>query len=67
METVFGLLVGCGLLGVLVYFVRQDGKKAERLAALKQEIKEISRAQDITDAVGRMSAHCVRDKLKQTK
>lgn len=67
MTTVIGIIIGGGLLGVLVYFVRQDGKKAERLAALKQEIKEISRAQNITHAVERMPTCCVRDKLKQTK
>ena len=67
MWELVGLIFGCGLVSVLVLFARQDGKKSERLAALKREAKEIARAQNNVDSVRRMSIDRVRDKLKQTK
>jgi len=67
MWPLIATVIGCGLLLCLAFFARQDGKKSERLAALKREAKEIARAQGISDNVRRLSADSVRDRLKQTK
>ncbi len=56
-----------GLLAGMVFYARQDAKRAERLAALKREAEERANAQSITDNVRRMSIDSVRDRLQQTK
>lgn len=55
------------LLGVLIYFIRQEAKKSARLDALKREIKERERAQTILDNVSRTNIDRVREKLQNTK
>lgn len=55
------------LLWILVHFVRLDATKSARLAALKKEIKERSRAKKIVDTVRNTTIDRVRDKLQQTK
>lgn len=67
MQYLFALVFGCGLIGLVVYFAKQDGERAERLAALKREIKERENAQTIIDNVRRTNIDSVRDKLQQTK
>lgn len=67
MQYLFALVFGCGLIGLVVYFAKQDGERAERLAALKREIKERENAQTIIDNVRRTSIDSVRNKLQQTK
>lgn len=62
-----GAIFGCVLLGSLVYWARQDGKKAERLAALKREIKEVQRVQNLTNHVRCDTIERVRGKLQQIK
>lgn len=61
------LIVFICLLGVLIYFVRQEAKKSARLDALKREIKERERAQTILDNVARTNIDRVREKLQNTK
>lgn len=67
MQYLLALVFGCGLIGLVIYFARQDGERAERLAALKREIKERENAQTIIDNVRRTNIDSVREKLKQTK
>lgn len=67
MQYLFALVVGCGLIGLVIYFARQDGERAERLAALKREIQDRNNAQTIIDNVRNTSIDRVREKLKQTK
>lgn len=55
------------LLGGIIYYARQEGKKSARLDALKREIKERERAQSILDNVARTNIDRVREKLQQTK
>ena len=57
-----GILALC-FLSLLVYFIRAEGKKAERLEALKKEAKERARAQRITNNVNAMSADDARRRL----
>lgn len=67
MQYLLALVFGCGLIGIVVYFAKQDGERAERLAALKREIKERENAQTIIDNVRSTNIDIVRDKLQQTK
>lgn len=67
MQILGAIIFGCGLVGLVVFFARQDGERAERLAALKREIKERENAQTIIDNVRRTDIDSVRDKLQQTK
>lgn len=57
------------ILGVLLAVVRNNGKKAERLRALKEtaerEAKERERAKEITDNVRNMDADDVRARLRK--
>lgn len=55
------------LLSLVVYYARRNGQQAARLEALKREVKERQRAQNIIDTVNRTDSNRVRDKLQQTK
>lgn len=61
------LIFGLGLLGGLIYFVRQEAKKSVRLAAIKKEAENIARAQQTLNSVRDMSIDSVREKLQHTK
>ena len=67
MQYLFALVFGSGLILLVVYYAKQDGDRAERLAALKREIKERETAQTIMDNVRRADINSVCDKLQQTK
>ena len=49
-----GILLCC-LLGAVVFYARQDGKKTARLEALKEAAREAARVQDIKRRVENMS------------
>lgn len=61
------LIFGLCLLSGVVVFARRDGQQSARLEALKREIKERQRAQNIIDNVRNADISSVRDKLQQTK
>ena len=61
------LIFGLCLVGGVILFAWREGKQSARLDALKREIKERQRAQNINDNVRRMSIDSVRNKLQQTK
>lgn len=67
MWYIIALIVFLCLLSGLIYFVRREAKQSARLDAIKREIKERQRAQNIIDNVRRESADSVRNKLQQTK
>jgi len=67
MQYLLAVFFGCGLIGLAVYFARLDAKKAERLTALKREIKERENATRIMANVRRADIDIVRNKLQQTK
>ena len=56
-------LISC--LAAVIFLARQDGKKAARLQALKQEAKEIARVQNIMQRVERLPADAVRERLRR--
>ena len=62
------ILVVCAFGAVLIY-ARAEARKAERLAALKEELlrraREQERANAISDSVGRMSDDDVRERLRK--
>ena len=61
------LLFGLGLVWGVVIFARREGKQAARLEALKREIKEHERANQMVTTVRNIPIDRVRDKLQQTK
>lgn len=63
MWYIVGLTIGLCFLSLLVYFVRQEGKKSERLEALKREAKERAREQEIINNVYSLSADDARRRL----
>ena len=58
-----GLILALCFLSLLVYLARQEGKKSERIEALKREAKERAREQQITSNVYSLSADDARRKL----
>ncbi len=64
MWPLYGLIMGCILLGIALWGVRQDGKKTARLAALKKEVQEAARVQQIINTVERLPGDAVRDCLR---
>ncbi len=62
-----GFLFGCALVLGLVYWARQDAKRAERLAALKREIKEAARVQQMVDRVDRWPTQRVLERLRERR
>ena len=67
MWSAYAVISLCCLLGVVVFYARQDGKKTARLAALKKEAKEAARVQDIRHRVGGMPLADVRRLLHRGK
>ena len=67
MWHVYGLIFGLGLLGLAVFFIRQEGKKAARLEALKREAREVARVQEVLDQVERLPIGVVRQRLYNTR
>ena len=57
--TIFGL----GLVGLVVYWARQEGKKSARLQALKQELRGVAHVQDVQRRIERMPVESVRKRL----
>lgn len=53
------------LLSLLVYFARQEGRKAERLEALKREAKERAREQRINNFAYSLTADDARRRLHE--
>lgn len=51
------------LLGILVYFIRKEAEKSARLKAIKAEVKERARANEILDNVRNMDERTVRNRL----
>ena len=51
------------LLGSLVYFIRKEAEKSARLKAIKAEVKERARANEILDNVRNMDERTVRNRL----
>ena len=62
-QYITALIFGYGLLGGLVYFARREAAKSARLDAIKKEIKERNRAQQIIDNVTAMDARTIRNRL----
>ena len=62
MWLLYGLII---CLSVAVFWARQDGKKAARLQALKQEAKEVARVQNIMQRVEHLPADAVRERLRR--
>ena len=58
-----GLILALCFLSLLVYFARQEGKKSERIEALKREAKERAREQQITSNVYSLTPSEARNKL----
>lgn len=57
----------CCLLGIAVFYARQDAKKSARIEALKQEAREEARVQTIRQYVGDMPLSDVRRRLRGGK
>ena len=57
--TIFGL----GLVGLVVYWARQEGKKSARMQALKQELRGVIHVQNIQRRIERMPVESVRRRL----
>lgn len=67
MWYITALIFGFFLVGGIVYYARKESANTARLDALKREIKERDRANNIIDNVRNTSIDCVRDKLQKTK
>ena len=70
MWTAIGITsVVCFLIGLAIVLARREGRKAEKLEALKRELKrqeeEKERAEKITSTVISMDEHTVRNKLHE--
>jgi len=65
MWQISGWLIGGVLLAMVIFFARQEGKKSARLSALKQEIREAARVQQIQQDVDRMAISDVRRRLRR--
>lgn len=61
--TIFGL----GLVGLVGYWARQEGKKSARIQALKQELRGVTRVQTIQRRIERMPVESVRQRLHRIR
>ena len=65
MWQISGWMIAGVLLAMVVFFARQEGKKSARLAAMKREIREQARVQQIKNDVDRMAISDVRRRLRR--
>lgn len=65
MQYLLAVFFGCGLIGLAVYFARQDGQRAERLAALKREIKERENVRTIKNKVDSLPIDIIYQRLQK--
>ncbi len=61
------LICGLGLVWLVVCLARQAGKKSARLQALKQELGEVVRVQNIQRRIEHMPVESVRQRLRRIR